>query len=242
MKKVQKISKLVGIVALLITIAYGLFLKLTNSATFDLYMQYFFRAITPLNVLFWVTVIALIVGNLDSLRESLRKMIVALKRQPSIIPLVVLAVAFVYYSMNLTKMSNTTALVYGAGMGLCQFVIMLFSVLALVCMLNAFPKRKKPNYPMVALLLAMLGVNVYAALHYRDRIYNAVTRGESPIDTSRNIFVLEAHEMLMVYIVMICIVAALVLLMPVYAKLLRKINTSVEIEYSGDMEQIEINE
>lgn len=244
MKKLLKISKLAGTILLVVTIAYGLFMKLTNAYMFDLYIEYFFRAITPLNILFWLTVVTLIIGNLPSIKESGRKTIVTLKRQPSMIPLVVLAVAFVYYSVNLTKMSNTTALVYGNGMGLCQFVIMLFSVLALVCMLNAFPKRKKPNYPMVGVMFVMLAANTYAAIHYRAKIWNAVTREVSPITVSEttNPFILEAYNMLLVYIILVGVAAALVVLMPLYSKLLKKINTSVDIEYSGEMAQIEIED
>lgn len=242
MKKVQKILKLAGPVLLLVTIAYSLFMRLTNASRFDLYIEYFFRAITPLNILFWLTVAALVLGNLAAVSESARKTVVSLKRQPSIIPLVMLAIAFVYYSLNLTRMSNTTALVYGAGMGLSQFVIMLFTTLALVCMLNAFPKRKKANMPMVALMFGMLAVNIYCAIHYRSCVFSAVTRQISPIDTVRNPFIVEAYDMLMVYIVLVVITIALVLLMPLYSKLLKKINTSVNIEYSGEMGEIEISE
>lgn len=242
MKKGQKIFKLAGPVLLLATIAYSLFMRLTNASRFDLYIEYFFRAITPLNVLFWLTVVALVIGSLAAVLESLRKIMVSLKRQPSIIPMAMLAIAFVYYSLNLTKMSNTTALVYGAGMGLSQFVIMLFSVLALVCMLNAFPKRKKANIPMVALMFGMLGVNIFCAIHYRNCVFNAVTRAVSPIDTTRNPFIVEAYDMLMVYIILVVITVALVVLMPLYSKLLKKINTSVKIEYSGEMGEIEISE
>ena len=50
--------------------------------------------------------------------EFLRKKLVSLKRKPQVIALAVLAVAFVYYSLNLTKISNTTAKIQGPGMGL----------------------------------------------------------------------------------------------------------------------------
>jgi hypothetical protein len=42
--------------------------------------------------------------------------------------------------------------------------------------------------------------------------------------------------------VLIIVSAALVLLMPVYSKLLRMINTSVVIEDNGDMAQIDIQD
>lgn len=242
MKKVEKISKIAGFVLLAATVVFGLCMKLFNSTMYDLYIEYFFKAITPLNILAALTVIALILGNLSSLKESLRKMIVGLKRQPSTIPLLVMVVAFLVYAFNLTNMSNTTALVYGNGMGLCQFAMMLFSVLVIVCMLNAFPKRKKPVYPMVGLIFGMCAVLIYSAVHYRGRIFYAVTRDVSPIDIEKNIFVGDSYNMLQVYIILVAVVAALVALMPLYSKLLKKINTSVEIEYSEDMAEIEIDD
>ena len=64
--------------------------------------------------------------------EFFRKWMVALKRKPQMIALAVLAVAFVYYSLNLTQISNTTAKIYGNGMGLAAFATMLLSMLSLV--------------------------------------------------------------------------------------------------------------
>ena len=43
------------------------------------------------------------------MKEFFRKRMVALKRKPQMIALVVLGIAFVYYSLNLTHVSNTTA-------------------------------------------------------------------------------------------------------------------------------------
>ena len=85
----------------------------------------------------------------SNMPEFLRRFFVALKRQPSMIALVVLIIAFFYYSLNLTHISDTTAKIQGPGMGLSGFATMLFSMLSLVCFLNAFPKRKKPVLPMV---------------------------------------------------------------------------------------------
>jgi hypothetical protein len=42
------------------------------------------------------------------MKEFFRKKMVGLKRKPQTIALVVLAVAFIYYSLNLTQISNTT--------------------------------------------------------------------------------------------------------------------------------------
>ena len=188
--------------------------------------------------------VAHIIGKIwAGLKEAVRKMIVSLKRNPHYIPLVMLFVSFLLYSLNLTDMSDTTAKIQGAGMGLSQFCIMLFSLLALVCMLNSFPRRQKPNIPMIVLMFAMFGIIIFCDVHYLNAINAALTRAESPIQlTVATKYIAQANNMLNTHIILVAVTAALVVLLPVYSKLLRKINTSVVIEDNGDMEQIEINE
>ena len=101
-----------------------------------------------------------------ALKEFFRKQIVNLKRRPQNIPLVMLLVCFLVYSFNLTNMSDTTAKIQGMGMGLCQFCIMLFSLLSMVCMMNAFPTRKKPVLPRVVLMFVMFGIIIFCDIHY----------------------------------------------------------------------------
>ena len=177
------------------------------------------------------------------IKEAIRKGIVNLKRSPQTIPMVMLLISFVVYSFNLTNMSNTTAKIQGVGMGLCQFCIMLFSVLSFVCMLNAFPTRKKPVLPMVILMFVMFGVIAYCDIHYCNAIMAALTRAESPIVLDVNtIYIANAYNMLQTFLILMGITAVLVLTLPVYTKLIRKINTSVDVEDNGDMAQIEISE
>lgn len=179
----------------------------------------------------------------SAVKEFFRKQIVTLKRNPQNIPLAMLMISFVFYSFNLTNMSDTTAKIQGAGMGLAQFCIMLFSLLSMVCMLNAFPSRKKPVYPMVALMFVMFGIIIFADIHYCNAIMAALTRAESPIKLDVNtIYIANAYNMLQTFVVLIGITAGLVLTLPIYSKWIRKINTSVEVEDNGDMAQIEIGE
>lgn len=178
-----------------------------------------------------------------AVKEFFRKMIVSLKRSPQTIPMVMLLLSFVYFSLNLTDMSDTTAKIQGSGMGLCQFCIMLFSLLSIVCMLNAFPQRKKPIVPMVVLLFVMFGIIIFADIHYSNAIMAALTRAESPIKLDVNtIYIADAYNMLQTFIILIGITAGLVVTLPVYSKWIRKIKTSVEVEDNGDMAQIEISE
>jgi glucan phosphoethanolaminetransferase (alkaline phosphatase superfamily) len=175
------------------------------------------------------------------MKEFFRKKMVGLKRKPQTIALVVLAVAFIYYSLNLTQISNTTAKVQGQGMGLAGFVTMLFSMLSLVCFLNAFPHRKKVNIPMLCLMFIMVGIIIYCDIYYGGRITNAITRADNPIDpTGANSYITAAQNMLKVHQIILIIGAALTALLPVYAPLLRKVNTSIEVAENDEMGALDL--
>ncbi len=181
--------------------------------------------------------------NPNGVREFFRKRVVALKRKPQTIPLFVLVIAFLYYSLNLTQISNTTALINGQNMGLTEFVTMLLSVLGLVCFLNAFPHRKKVNIPMLVLMILMVGVLVYCDIYYGGCITRAVTRETNRIDpTGKNIFVTNARNMLNVHKIILIVGLALTALLPVYAPIIRKIKTSIEVEGTGDIAAIDISQ
>ena len=178
----------------------------------------------------------------SSMPEFLRRFFVALKRKPSTIALVALLIAFLYYSLNLTHISDTTAKIQGPGMGLCGFATMLFSMLSLVCFLNAFPRRKKPVYAMVVLMMLMIGIIIFCDIHYSGLIMNALTRAENPIVLdATTIYIAQAYNVLQTHIIIEAIGVALVLLMPLYTKLLRKINTSVTVEDYGKLGEIDIS-
>ena len=182
-------------------------------------------------------------NNPKGFREFCRKRMVALKRKPQTIALLVLVLAFVYYSFNLTQISNTTALINGPHMGLTEFATMLFSVLSLVCFLNAFPHRKKVRIPMLILMLLMVAGLIFCDHYYAGRITAAITREENRIDpTGKNAFVGNALHMLNVHVVILYIGLALTVLLPVYTPLLKKINTNIDVEGSGDMAAIDISQ
>lgn len=176
------------------------------------------------------------------LKEAWRKFLVSLKRRPQNIPLVALVVAFVFYSLNLMHISDTTARIQGPGMGLAGFATMLFSMLSFMCFLNAFPYRKKPNVPMVVLMFVLLGIVIFADSYYISAILAAVNRAENPITvTQSTIYIAKAYSNLYIHIVLLCVAIALVLLLPVYSKLLRKIKTSIDVGDNGSMEAIDLS-
>ena len=177
------------------------------------------------------------------MKNFFRKCMVSLKRKPHMIALIVFAIAFIWYSFNLTSISNTTALVNGQNMGLEGFVTMLFSVLSLVCFLNAFPHRKPVNKIMLILMFAMVALLIVCDVAYTGSINYALTRTEpAPIAiTNSTQFVLTAKNVLMVHVIILCIGVALTALLPVYAPLIKRVNTSINIEGNDAMDKIDIS-
>ena len=174
--------------------------------------------------------------------EFFRKWMVALKRKPQMIAMVVLAAAFVCYSLNLTQVSNTTAKIYGSGMGLAEFATMLLSMLSLLCFMNSFPHRKKTNIPMLVLMFLMVGIVFYCDVFYGNRITEALTRADNPIVVdSTNAYISNAQRMLNIHKILLIAGAALTALLPVYKPLIKSINTSVEVAANEEMGTIDIS-
>ena len=177
-----------------------------------------------------------------ALKEMRRKFLVSIKRRPQMIPLVVLVAAFLIYSLNMTYISNTTARIQGQGMGLSGFATMLFSMLSFMCFMNAFPYRKKVNVPMVVLMLVMFGIILFADNYYIGAIIKAMTRENNPIvvDLSTK-YIDYARSYLRIHMGILAVAMVLIALLPVYSKLLRKINTSVDIGDNGQLGAIDIS-
>ena len=176
------------------------------------------------------------------IKEFIRKFIVSLKRSPQNIAMVALAVAFLIYSLNLTSIANTTARINLPNMGQCEFAAMLFSILAFVVFLRAFPKRQKPHKIMLGLLFLMFVLLVLVDIVYLTRIQEAILNPDNPlvIEVS-TAYIAIANNTVVAHIVCVAICAVLVATLPLYGKLLKAINTSIDVEGNGEMEVIDIS-
>lgn len=176
-------------------------------------------------------------------KEFVRKLIVSLKRGPSIIPMLALCVSFVYYSLNLACISNTTIRIYASNMGQCEFVGMLAGILVLVIFLKCFPKRQKPNYIFVGLTMIVIALLVFVDAVYVTRIQQTLSNPDNGfIVDGADSFILTARTVMIVHMIMLIISAALIVLLPVYGKLLKKIKTSIDVEGNDDMAAIELTD
>ena len=177
----------------------------------------------------------------DWLKERVRKFFVVLKKNPQLIPIVSLCAAFLAYSLNLTHISNTTAKIQKNNMGLAAFITMLFMILSFVCILSAFPKRQKPKLPMIAIMMVL-----YVSVIVADIIYlGAVNQAFAP-DYWSTLGVLDqysitiAYNTIITHIALTILTIILVLAEPFIAKLLKKIKTSIDVEGTDNIGNIDI--
>lgn len=181
----------------------------------------------------------------SSLKEFCRKTMVTLKRRPHMVALVMSMISFVVYSFNLTDVSNTTAYLGQKHMGLCQFAVMLFSALSLVCLLNSFPRRQRPNVFMIILYFVMCAVIIFCDVVYYTRILDQIGGENPPVvlkDNGSQDYVLRAQSLMITHIIFVAISAILTATVKLYGKLFQMVNTNVELEYTETTDKIEIDE
>lgn len=175
------------------------------------------------------------------LKEKIRKFLVALKKNPQSIPLAALCASFVTYSFNLSNISRTTEKIYGNHMGLASFISMLFMILSFVCMLGAFPKRQKPKISMILIMLVLYAGVIIGDIHYLNCIINKVFIKQDIQVTAETAYIAHSYNTVIVNIVLIGVTIVCVLLEPVFAKLLKKIKTSIQIEEGRAIDAIDIS-
>jgi len=178
----------------------------------------------------------------DAVKEFLRKFVVSLKRRPQIVATVLYVIALVCYTLNLTAVSNTTAYIQKTPMGLCAFVAVLFSILGIVCMINVYPKRQKTNYVMLTLFFLMAAVIVTVDFMYRAKLIEGINAHYATFTTKEQIsefqakysYCFKVKSMLIVHVILVLLSSVLFAASPLIGKALKKIDTSVKIEYNSE--------
>lgn len=94
---------------------------------------------------------------------------------------------------------------------------------------------------MIVLMFIMFAIIIGADYLYLQQIYAAVNRPENPIVvTVSTIYIAYAEWYLRIHIMLMIITIALIVLLPVYSKMIRKIKTSIEVEDNGEMGKIDL--
>lgn len=79
---------------------------------------------------------------------------------------------------------------------------------------------------------------------YLSRINEALTRAENRIvidyAAGTNMFIANAWSTLITYLIFVVVVVFLLATLPIYSKLLKKINTSIDVEGNTNMTAVDI--
>lgn len=155
----------------------------------------------------------------------------------------VMLVTFLVYSLNLTVIARTTEKIGLVNMGQCEFVSMLLGILAFVSYLRAYPRREKPKLVMIILTLLMLVASIFSDVIYKMRINEGLTRTyPAPVVINDETwFIPQTDSLLTIHIILLVVSVGLIVLLPIYSKLLRKINTSIDVAGNENMEVIDIS-
>ena len=167
-----------------------------------------------------------------AIKEFFRKQIVNLKRRPSKIAFLFLIVSTIINLLGLDALSAAVAKYNETEwIGIAEFVATLFSILVLVLYMNTFPKRKKMNIVMLVLTFVFMAAIVGMDLLYYLRFTGEGLKDDPPF--------VAAAPYIIAQIVFIGISAILIATMPLYKKLLMKINTRKEVESTELKEEID---
>jgi phosphoglycerol transferase MdoB-like AlkP superfamily enzyme len=172
---------------------------------------------------------------IPKIKEWFRKKLVTLKRRPFFIPLLMIIISCLVLNLSLTSYSNTVAQINLPGMGLTLFVLTLCSYLSVISFATAFPNRKKPKIASVVLVCLMILISIGCQLLLQYFIYYGTVLVE-------NMYILKAKNNSLTHIICNGVSLLLVVTMPLYSKLLKKINTRVKTDDEIFIEGLELAE
>ena len=167
-------------------------------------------------------------------KEWLRKKVVALKRAPQTIALIVMVATTVYFLLALFPISQAIRKSFNdpatPATGICLFITTLLSLLYLVSFLNAFPKRKKPNIFFIVLVFVMIGAMIGCDVGYYIQMNNCIAAISDPSTSLSYAAISKAQPFVLVHIILLGVSALVFALLPAYKIAINKINTKVELE------------
>jgi phosphoglycerol transferase MdoB-like AlkP superfamily enzyme len=184
------------------------------------------------------------------LKEWGRKKIVGLKRKPQSIILVMLFITTALWLIWLFTFSRT--IFENAAVNWCGLVVFintLISILIIALFGNAFPKRKKPSVVFIVMLFVFMAIIIACdVLYYVEMntyIHTPTSQGGAGYTAAQfaaKPFMENSLTLAIVHIVLVAICALLLATLPVYSKLINKINTRKEVASNDIKETIDVEE
>lgn len=176
-------------------------------------------------------------ASYGKLQNEITKKIVALKRGPQIIPLVLLSLSCVVYTFNLTAHSNAAIYVSNQYIALLMFIITLFAILSIFSYVNAYTKGKR-NLPMfivcLAMVLCQIGLDLLCYTIYMNEI--------NVLGTPLTVDVANAINGTVFHLVFLVISLLSVIFLPTYHKLILKIPVKIHDEEGDNIDDNDSSE
>ena len=178
-----------------------------------------------------------------NLKERWRKFLVTTKRKPQRIAFFPLFISTIIWMFGIVYFGQATIYDKVAGMGLCIFVNTMLSILTLLLFMNTFPKRAKHmNYIMLALTFVFIAIMLTCDLVWYIKSYpvhmeayeNSAGSALEKIEPG-----MKAFPIIIIHLVFVALSAILLATLPLYSKLIMKINTAKVIEENKLSEEID---
>lgn len=168
-----------------------------------------------------------------AVKEWCRKQTVKLKRNTKIIPQIYLVIIMFLWLIWLFTFSQAIAEISAVEWGgMAIFIITLFSVLTVALFGSAFPKRKKANIIMLCVLFAFLVIIILGDVLYYHQVseYIANKSGYSDAQLAERPYLQQSLNLAIVHAILNGVGIVLLATLPLYTKLLMKINTRKVLE------------
>ncbi|MCL2702575.1 MAG: hypothetical protein FWE91_03085 [Defluviitaleaceae bacterium] len=159
-------------------------------------------------------------------KDYVTKWIVALKRHPHNIPLVMLIICCMIYTFQLTAHSNASMYVSNREIALYVFIITLCSILIIFSFVNAYAKRGKHKPLMLAVVYLLAGLQLFLDAVYLNIIHYETVLRDNPVPVIDDIAASTAGTR--THFIMLALSVLAIITLPVYRKLLQKIKTSIQ--------------
>ncbi len=181
---------------------------------------------------------------LANLKERWRKFLVNTKRKPQRLAFFPLIISTILWMFGIVYCGQATIYDNIGGMGLCIFVNTMLSILTLLLFMNTFPKRAKHmNYIMLALTFVFMAVMLTCDLVWYIKSYPVHLEAYENAASESALEAIEpgmkAFPIVLTHLVFVALSAILLATLPLYKKLILKINTSKVVEENELTEEID---
>ena len=177
-----------------------------------------------------------------AIKEWLRKRTVALKRATHNIPFVFTVIVSMLWLIWLFTFSKSVYLTSAATWtGMAVFANTMLSILIVPLFLSAFPKRKKPNIVFIVLIFVFMVAIVLCDVLYYIQQSNYLANQDIKF-LENNPCLNQSLKLAIVHIALIGVAALLLAFLPLYKKLILKINTKKVVEDNALTEEIDTSE